>query len=40
MAATIVAGELEPPHDHGTVAIPAAVDASLLPNETVHWINS
>lgn len=38
LAATIVANEIEPPHDAGRRRGPESVEPSLLPEEPIHWV--
>lgn len=38
LAATIVANEIEPPHDAGRGRDPESVEPSLLPEEPIHWV--
>lgn len=39
LAATIVANEIEPPHDGGSPTPPPGVELSNLPQEPVRWVS-
>jgi hypothetical protein len=39
LAATIVANEIEPPHDGGSPTPPPSVELSNLPQEPIRWVS-